>query len=103
MAFQVSLEHLSSYLLLTWVSDEFRQFFEHLEVLQFEDTPDYAYLKGLFRDLFTRKRYTHDSVLFDWEVLAYKRQRDGKKGAKWSDNSAEFSAFTTRFKYEKHL
>jgi hypothetical protein len=52
-----------------------------LAVLQFEDTPDYAYLKGLFRDLFTRKRYTHDSILFDWEVLAYKRQRDGK-GAK---------------------
>ncbi len=64
------------------LADEFRAYFAHLDVLQFEDRPDYAYLKGLFRDLFARRRFTHDSVLFDWEVLAYQRQQQQQQQMK---------------------
>jgi hypothetical protein len=50
--------------------DEFRKYFDHLLTLSFEDTPDYTYLKSLFRDLFRKKRFEYDSVLYDWEVIA---------------------------------
>ena len=35
--------------------------------LRFEDKPDYAYLKKLFRDLFAREGYTFDYV-YDWTI-----------------------------------
>lgn len=51
-------------------AEEFRKYFDHLLTLSFADTPDYAYLKSLFRDLFRKHRYEYDSVLYDWEVLS---------------------------------
>lgn len=54
----------------THTSEEFRKYFDHLLTLSFEDTPDYAYLKSLFRDLFRKHKYAYDSVLYDWEVLS---------------------------------
>lgn len=73
------LSSVSCLSVLAAATDEFRAYFAHLDVLQFEDRPDYAYLKGLFRDLFARRRFTHDSVLFDWEVLAYQRQQQQRQ------------------------
>lgn len=64
------------YLMLTLVFvEEFLRYFEHLETLLHEDTPDYAHLKALFRDLFRKKGYGYDAVLYDWEVLAAQRQQ----------------------------
>ena len=47
---------------------EFRNFFEHVKSLGFEDRPDYDYLKRLFRELFFRKGYTYDNI-YDWDLL----------------------------------
>jgi hypothetical protein len=51
------------------------RYFEHLSTLAFADTPDYAYLKALFRDLFRKLGFTYEAVLYDWEVLAQQQQR----------------------------
>ncbi|CAL5404064.1 unnamed protein product [Camellia sinensis] len=63
---------------------EFISYFHYCRSLRFEDKPDYAYLKRLFRDLFIREGYQFDYV-FDWTILKYpqigasSRQRAGVK------------------------
>ncbi|XP_074562412.1 casein kinase 1-like [Curcuma longa] len=49
---------------------EFISYFHYCRSLRFEDKPDYAYLKRLFRDLFIREGYQFDYV-FDWTLLKY--------------------------------
>ncbi|CAA3016586.1 casein kinase 1 10 [Olea europaea subsp. europaea] len=49
---------------------EFTSYFHYCRSLQFEDKPDYSYLKRLFRDLFIREGYQFDYV-FDWTMLKY--------------------------------
>ncbi|KAG5377451.1 hypothetical protein IGI04_042047 [Brassica rapa subsp. trilocularis] len=44
---------------------EFASYFRHCRSLRFDDKPDYAYLKRLFRDLFIRQGFQFDYV-FDW-------------------------------------
>lgn len=67
---------------------EFTSYFHYCRSLRFEDKPDYAYLKRLFRDLFIREGYQFDYV-FDWTILKYPqinattsrlRQSSGKIG-----------------------
>ena len=55
------------------------RYFEHLQTLAFEDTPDYNYLKALFRDLFRRSGYVYESVLYDWEVRSQQKQAQQQK------------------------
>ena len=47
---------------------EFRNYFDHVRSLRFDDRPDYDYLKRLFRELFFRKGYCYDNI-FDWDAL----------------------------------
>uniref|UniRef100_A0A6N2N2N8 non-specific serine/threonine protein kinase n=1 Tax=Salix viminalis TaxID=40686 RepID=A0A6N2N2N8_SALVM len=42
--------------------------------LRFDDKPDYAYLKRLFRDLFIREGFQFDYV-FDWTILKYQQSQ----------------------------
>ncbi|KAG0500492.1 hypothetical protein HPP92_000564 [Vanilla planifolia] len=51
---------------------EFASFFHYCRSLRFEDKPDYAYLKRLFRDLFIREGFQFDYV-FDWTILKYQQ------------------------------
>ncbi|KAL9261433.1 Casein kinase 1-like protein [Drosera capensis] len=44
---------------------EFASYFHHCRSLQFEDKPDYKYLKMLFRSLFLKEGYQFDHI-FDW-------------------------------------
>jgi len=44
---------------------EFVQFFKHCRSLQYEDKPDYDYLRRLMRGLFKRERFQDDNR-FDW-------------------------------------
>ena len=45
--------------------DEFAVYLKYCTSLEFEDEPDYNYLRKLFRDLFFRKGYTADDK-YDW-------------------------------------
>lgn len=44
---------------------EFATYIDYTRSLAFEDKPDYAYLRKLFRRLFTSKGFKYDNV-FDW-------------------------------------
>jgi casein kinase 1 len=48
---------------------EFATYLNYCKSLRFEDTPDYAYLRKLYRDVFVRERYEYDCV-FDWDLLS---------------------------------
>jgi len=47
---------------------EFGVFLDYTRNLQFDDKPDYMYLRGLFHDLFVRNGYQNDD-LFDWSAM----------------------------------
>ncbi|KAL1823919.1 hypothetical protein ACET3Z_010697 [Daucus carota] len=51
---------------------EFSSYFHYCRSLRFDDKPDYAYLKGIFRDLFIREGFQFDYV-FDWTILKYQQ------------------------------
>ncbi|KAF8049817.1 hypothetical protein N665_2112s0002 [Sinapis alba] len=53
---------------------EFASYFLYCRSLRFDDKPDYAYLKRLFRDLFTREGFQFDYV-FDWTILKYQQSQ----------------------------
>lgn len=53
---------------------EFASYFHYCRSLRFEDKPDYAYLKRIFRDLFIREGFQFDSV-FDWTILKYQQSQ----------------------------
>ena len=44
---------------------EFATYLQYCRRLKFDETPDYIYLKRLFRELFTRLNYQSDCE-FDW-------------------------------------
>jgi len=48
--------------------EEFQAYIKYTRALRFEDQPDYAYLKRLFRELFFRKRFQLDTLL-DKKIL----------------------------------
>ena len=45
--------------------DEFVLYLNYTRALQFDSKPDYAYLRGLFKDLLARKGWQHDAK-YDW-------------------------------------
>jgi hypothetical protein len=47
---------------------EFVSYMEHIRALGFEETPDYAYLKGLFQKLYKAQGYPADN-LYDWTEI----------------------------------
>merc|ERR1712129_285093 len=62
---------------------EFATYLNYCQALRFDDKPDYAYLRRLFRDLFFRQGYAAD-YRFDWTVLNYKhdKMQKGKKSSR---------------------
>ncbi|KAG2398625.1 casein kinase 1-like protein 1 [Vigna umbellata] len=53
---------------------EFASYFHYCRSLRFDDRPDYAYLKRIFRDLFIREGFQFDYV-FDWTILKYQQSQ----------------------------
>ena len=47
---------------------EFATYLNYCRSLRFDDKPDYAYLRRLFRDLFYRQNFEADYI-FDWTLL----------------------------------
>ncbi len=55
------------------LSGEFGTYLNFCRSLKFEDKPDYAYLRQLFRSLFHKLGYTYDYV-FDWNTTRIVRE-----------------------------
>lgn len=51
-------------------SPEFNTYMNYCRNLRFEERPDYAYLKRMFKDLFFRENYQYDYI-FDWTILNF--------------------------------
>lgn len=49
---------------------EFASFLHYCRSLRFADTPDYAYLKRKFRELYFREGFQFDNM-FDWTIIKY--------------------------------
>jgi serine/threonine protein kinase len=48
--------------------EEFISYFQYCRALQFEEKPDYNYIRSLFKAVFERYNYEHD-LNFDWSLL----------------------------------
>lgn len=46
--------------------------------LEFEETPDYTYLKNLFKNLMEKNKYVHD-LEFDWITEAKRKLEENKE------------------------
>ena len=46
---------------------EFCTYLNYVRALRFDDKPDYAYLRKLFRDVYAREGYEYDHV-YDWTI-----------------------------------
>jgi len=57
---------------------EFATYMNYCRALRFEDRPDYAYLKRMFKDLFFRESYQYDFI-FDWTILNMNRNNRGEE------------------------
>lgn len=65
---------------------EFCMYLEYCRQLRFEDKPDYAYLKQLFRDVMHNENYKNDG-LYDW--VKRKRAESAKRKAAAKANKSE--------------
>jgi serine/threonine protein kinase len=55
---------------------EFCTYLNYVRHLRFDDKPDYAYLRKLFRDLFFREGCQYD-LIFDWTIKKYQQDNPG--------------------------
>jgi hypothetical protein len=49
-------------------AEEFERYINYVRQLRFDQEPDYAYCRQLFRDLFTKNGFVYDYV-YDWNVM----------------------------------
>jgi serine/threonine protein kinase len=54
------------------ISVEFISFFQYCRSLQFEEKPDYSYLKSLLKTVFEKYKYEYDFI-YDWECKLNKK------------------------------
>lgn len=73
---------------------EFAVYLEYCRCLHFEDKPDYAYLRKLFRDLFVSQGYKYDAM-FDWNILKSKEEQSKKNSESSKDAPSKPQTTTT--------
>ena len=57
--------------------EEFVTYMDYCSNLNFEEKPDYSYLRKMFKDLFNRSGYEYDFV-YDWNNLSKHRQKTAR-------------------------
>ncbi|CAJ0948937.1 unnamed protein product, partial [Mesorhabditis belari] len=63
--------------------EAFAQYLRYCRALGFEEQPDYAHLRQLFRNLFHQQGFCHDYI-FDWNLLKIKRMQQPNNSAQGS-------------------
>jgi len=82
------------------VPSEFGTYLNYCRSLRFEDRPDYAYVRRVFKDLFFREGYQYDFV-FDWVILNFNTKAEvdpNRRGSESKDRTdpAVVAVGTTR-------
>ena len=54
---------------------EFALYFNYVRSLNFEERPDYAYLRKIFRNVFIREKFRNDDI-FDWTLIEQQKSDD---------------------------
>jgi len=67
---------------------EFITYLNYCRSLRFEDRPDYAYLRRLFKDLFFREGYQYDFI-FDWTFLHQDKERERRRAGQVEDRGGD--------------
>lgn len=90
---------LRTHSLFTNLHPVFQQYFRYVTALQFQDRPDYVYLRRLFADAYTQNfSSTPEPARFDWEVLqphAASSSSSGASSSSFSLSSSTASSSTT--------
>ncbi|CAG9321598.1 unnamed protein product [Blepharisma stoltei] len=66
---------------------EFTTYMNYARGLRFEERPDYAYLKRMFKDLFFRENYQYDFI-YDWTILNFNKNSRNEERAKAEEEKA---------------
>ena len=61
-------------MILNEILEEMALFMNYCRSLKFEEAPNYAYLKRLFRELYIKCGFEHDFI-FDWTIQRYRVDR----------------------------
>merc|ERR1712032_613147 len=69
--------------------DEFYQYLNYAKNLEFEQTPDYEYLKNLFKNLMEKNNYVYD-LEFDWISQAKKNKEEKKDYSNYNHIEGQF-------------
>jgi len=63
---------------------EFAKYLSYTRNLKFEEKPDYAFVRTMFKELFNKSGYKYD-YQYDWVILGEKKERVEKKEEKAKD------------------
>jgi serine/threonine protein kinase len=69
-------------------AQEFATYMSYARSLRFEDRPDYAYLKKLFKDLFFQESFQWDFI-FDWTILNMVTPTQSQRPAREEESKEE--------------
>ena len=58
-------------------SEEFVIYFQYCRGLQFEEKPDYNYIRALFKNIFEKYNYIHD-FKYDWTLIKKANENEEK-------------------------
>ena len=72
------------------LNDEFVQYMKYIRKLEFEEDPDYNYLKGLFISILTRNEQKND-LLFSWVINKRKMEKDNSNDNKSYNHKRKMS------------
>ncbi|KAJ5067141.1 casein kinase 1-like protein [Anaeramoeba ignava] len=74
---------------------EFSTYLKYTRDLNFNESPDYSYLRSLFRDLFIREGYVYD-YFYDWTIQAKRNstRKSSKKNYKTKCETISRRKFT---------
>ena len=67
---------------------EFATYLNYCRALQFDDKPDYSFLRQIFRSLFHRQGFTYDYI-FDWNLLRAGGSRAGEESSRRKEVATE--------------
>jgi len=71
--------------------EEFVVYIQYCRALQFEDKPDYNYIRSLLKNVFEKFSYEYD-FQYDWNLIKKKKEEEEKQNDLNNQNTKEDSS-----------